>query len=181
MREKKNLHRPCHCLPKSVGAGAAQRLSAYVVLHLRQEYAQQYLFGQIWDKDDIEVAKQARRNLVTATTWRTHRGQIVNVDCFSKRSALLCLIVPLMVINQLTEQLIRRLRSIFAWCRHVQIINENRAPLTRWWPHDSTASTLKVRQKLLIDLQGSRSGAVSHLDRIPLVLLCFLQKFFDHA
>jgi len=115
-----------------------------MVLHLRVEDSQEDVLAEVAEGDDVEVPEEARRDLVPSAAWRAHGCQVVDVHRLSEWAALLGLVVPLTMIDELTQELIGWLRAILAWSRHVEIVDEDGALLTRRWPHYSSTSPLKI-------------------------------------
>lgn len=72
--------------------------------------------------DDVEMPSHPGRNIGSASTWRTQRSQQNNVLNFYQ--LLVLAVVPSTVVQELAEQLNRRLGTILLLFGHVQIIHE---------------------------------------------------------
>mmetsp|Transcript_37848 Transcript_37848/g.87478 ORF Transcript_37848/g.87478 Transcript_37848/m.87478 type:complete len:226 (+) Transcript_37848:5334-6011(+) len=126
-----------------------QGLNAYVEA-LREEVAQNRredvrdgVPGCISSYHGAIVALQPPRDLGPATSRRSHRGDVGDVNDFLHLE--LSAIIPAMVVMPLPKQFNRRLRAIILLLWHVQVVDKNDVPLACWRSKDSSSPLLKLR------------------------------------
>lgn len=91
--------------------------------HQRREYANHRVIAERIDGQNGEMSQQARRDGVATATRRTHCRQKLRVD--EEYFARVLQIVPVTMIDVLTQQLNRWLSSVYLSRRHVHVIDED--------------------------------------------------------
>jgi hypothetical protein len=88
------------------------------------EYPSDLIFGWESEINHNKLRLNSSWNLISTSTWWTHRSYKLNILNFFK-DLILGSIEPSSIIHPLSHQLKRRLGSISIFFRHVQIVDIN--------------------------------------------------------
>ena len=110
--------------------------------HQRRENADHRVVTEWIDRQNWEMSQHTRRDVVSTATGRTHRRHELRVD--EEYFARVLQVVPVTMIEVLTQQFYRRLSAVYLSCRHVHVVDENDRLLVRWRPEVTLLSTIHL-------------------------------------
>ena len=110
--------------------------------HQRRENADHRIVTKLIDCENGEMSHHAWCDRVSATTRRPHCRYKLRVN--EKYFARVLQVVPMLMIEELAQQLYWRLSSIYLSGRHVHVVDKNDRLLVRWRSKISFLSTVHL-------------------------------------
>jgi len=113
------------------------------------------------------MSQHARRDVVTTATGWTHRRQELRVH--EEYLTRILQVVPVTMIEVLTQQFNWRLSSVYLSRRHVHVVNENDRLLVWWRPEIAFLSTIHLGHYQKLHAKRDRVYRRQNADNVKLV------------